>query len=124
MSKKLDIKKYESELKELEQNLKIYKESIREISLEILNHKVSKYPIFIASKEATALGRMIIDKEELALEWSIFASTLEEFVAKKVVLQDKLDVFRKNYKNPETYVCIFAVLGDDASFIFTPYDEE
>ena len=124
MSKKLDIKKYESELKELEQNLKIYKESIREISLEILNHKVSKYPIFIASKEATALGRMIIDKEELALEWSIFASTLEEFVAKKVVLQDKLDVFRKNYKNPETYDCIFAVLGDDASFIFTPYDEE
>lgn len=124
MSKKLDINKYESELKELEQNLKIYKESIREISLEILNHKVSKYPIFIASKEATALGRMIIDKEELALEWSIFASTLEEFVAKKVVLQDKLDVFRKNYKNPETHVCIFAVLGDDASFIFTPYDEE
>lgn len=120
----LNLEKYKEELVELEQNLKIYKESIREFAEEILNHKVSKYPIFIAAKEHSTMGKMIIDKEELALEWSIFASTLEEFVARKVVLEDKLDDFRKNYKNPESFVCVFALLTDNAGFIFTPYDEE
>ncbi|MEX1188708.1 MAG: hypothetical protein WED33_05575 [Bacteroidia bacterium] len=120
----LDLEKYKEELKELEQNLTIYKESIREIAGEILSNNVSKYPIFIASKETPSMGKMIIDKEELALEWSIFASTLEEFVARKVVLQEKLNNFRKNYKNPESFVCVFAILNDNAGFIFTPYDEE
>lgn len=109
-------------LKNLEQNLNIYKESIREIADEILEAKVSKYPIFLASRDEVALGKMIIDKEELALEWSIFASTLEEFVRRGIVKEDKLNDFRKAWKDPQVYFCIFAILEGTASFIYVPYD--
>jgi chorismate mutase len=109
-------------LKNLEQNLSIYKESIREIADEILEAKVSKYPVFLASREEVAIGRMIIDKEELALEWSIYASTLEEFVRRNIVKEDKLNDFRKAWKDPELYFCIFAILDGTAGFIYVPYD--
>ena len=109
-------------LKNLEQNLAIYKESIREIALEILQSGISRYPIFIASREPIALGKMIIDKEDLALEWSVYASTLEEFVRRKMVLEEKLDDFRKAWKDPKSFFCIFALLDQTAGFIYAPYD--
>lgn len=120
----IDTEKHAAELQELNQNLNIYKESIREISEEIIDNQVSKYPIFIASREETNLGKQIIDKEELALEWSINASTLEEFVRRKIVLENKLEVFKKSYKDPRKFLCVFALLTENAGFIYLPYDEE
>jgi hypothetical protein len=120
----IDTEKHAAELQELNQNLNIYKESIREISEEIIDNQVSKYPIFIASREETNLGKQIIDKEELALEWSINASTLEEFVRRKIVLDNKLEAFKKSYKDPRKYLCVFALLTENAGFIYLPYDEE
>lgn len=120
----IDLNAYQEELKELEQNLNIYKESIREISDEIIENKVSSYPLFIASREPVSLGKLILDKEELALEYSIFASTLEEFVARNIVTRDKLQAFKASYKNPAEFVCVFALLKDNAGFIYSPYDEE
>jgi hypothetical protein len=118
----IDIEAKKEELKILEQNLSIYKESIREISEEILQNNVSKYPIFIASKLEVSIGRMVIDKEDLALEWNINASTLEEFLRRKIVSEDKLDFFKQQYKNPEHYICLFTILDDQAGFVFIPYD--
>jgi hypothetical protein len=120
----IDTEKHATELQELNQNLNIYKESIREISEEIIDNQVSKYPVFIASREETNLGKQIIDKEELALEWSINASTLEEFVRRKIVLENKLDAFKKSYKDPRKFLCVFALLTENAGFIYLPYDEE
>ena len=120
----IDTEKHAAELQELNQNLNIYKESIREISEEILDNQVSKYPVFIASREETNLGKQIIDKEELALEWSINASTLEEFVRRKIVLENKLEAFKKSYKDPRKFLCVFTLLTENAGFIYLPYDEE
>jgi hypothetical protein len=120
----IDTEKHAAELQELNQNLNIYKESIREISEEIIDNQVSKYPVFIASREETNLGKQIIDKEELALEWSINASTLEEFVRRKIVLENKLEAFKKSYKDPKKFLCVFALLTENAGFIYLPYDEE
>jgi len=120
----IDTEKHAAELQELNQNLNIYKESIREISEEIIDNQVSKYPIFIASREETNLGKQIIDKEELALEWSINASTLEEFVRRKIVLENKLEAFKRSYKDPRKFLCVFTLLTENAGFIYLPYDEE
>jgi predicted transport protein len=120
----LDTQKHASDLQELNQNLQIYKESIREISDEILANDVSKYPIFVAYREEVNLGKLIIDKEELALEWSINASTLEEFAKRNIIKQDKLKAFIQTYKDPAKFVCVFAVMKDNAGFIYLPYDEE
>ena len=120
----IDTEKHAAELQELNQNLNIYKESMREISDEIIDNQVSKYPLFIASREETNLGKQIIDKEELALEWSINASTLEEFVRRKIILEKKLEAFKKSYKDPRKFLCVFALLTENAGFIYLPYDEE
>lgn len=120
----IDTEKHAAELQELNQNLNIYRESMREISDEIIDNLVSKYPLFIASREETNLGKQIIDKEELALEWSINASTLEEFVRRKIILEKKLDAFKKSYKNPRKFLCVFAILTENAGFIYLPYEEE
>jgi len=120
----IDTEKHAAELQELNQNLNIYKESIREISEEIIDNQISKYPIFIASREETNLGKQIIDKEELALEWSINASTLEEFVRRKIVLENKLEAFKRSYKDPRKFLCVFTLLTENAGFIYLPYDEE
>lgn len=109
-------------LSNLEQNLAIYKESVREIALEVLHTGVSRYPLFIASREPVDVGKLIIDKEDLALEWSVYASTLEEFVRRKLVLEEKLPDFRKAWKDPKVYFCIFALLDQTAGFIYVPYD--
>jgi len=120
----LNLKEQEETLKSLRQNLKIYMESIREVSEEILNGKVSKYPVFVAYREEVNIGKQIIDKEELALEWSINASTLEEFLRREIIMQDKLDVFKKSWKDPVTHLCLFTVLEKGAGFIYIPYNAD
>jgi hypothetical protein len=120
----LNLKENADVLKSLEQNLNIYKESIREISAEILSGKVSRYPVFVAYREEVNIGKPIIDKEELALDWSINASTLEEFLRRGIVKEDKLEAFRKAWKDPSTHLCVFAVFDNGAGFIYVPYDDE
>jgi hypothetical protein len=119
----IDLDKNKEILRNLEQNMAIYKESVREIAQEIISGKVSGYPVFIASREPVNLGRMIIDKEELALDWSIFASTLEEFVRRQIIPKNNLETFKSHYKNPEDYICLFTILDDtSAGFIYIPYE--
>jgi hypothetical protein len=120
----INVNEKAEQLKVLEQNLNIYKESIREISLEILQNNVSKYPVFVAYADAVTIGKMIIDKEELALEYSINASTLEEFVAKNIVLSSKLNDFKKTWKDPKSFACIFAIIEKDAGFVYIPYSDD
>lgn len=120
----LDLTKHAELLKSLESDLQIYKASIEEVALEILKGEVSAFPMFIASRQHVEMGRMIIDKEELALEWSIYASTLEEFVKRGIITREKLPIFKANYKDPRKFICLFALFQEDAGFIFVPYDEE
>ncbi|MGZ3751973.1 MAG: hypothetical protein ACXVAU_11885, partial [Mucilaginibacter sp.] len=71
-------KKKESPLLSLEKDLKLYKESMREVAVEIMVEGLSKYPIFIAHQHEVKLGEPILDRYDLNTEWSINASTLEE----------------------------------------------
>lgn len=111
-------------LKSVDEHLKFYSESIREVADEILKAKVSDYPIFIAYKDQVNLGKMIINKDDMALDWHINASTLEEFVTRKIINGEKLDVFRKTYKEPKHYICLFLIHEEGAHFIFHPYETE
>jgi len=120
----LDLEKHAELLKSLQNDLQIYKASIEEVALEIIKGEVSSFPMFVASRNTIELGRMIIDKDELALDWSIYASTLEEFVKRGIITREKLQVFKTNYKNPRKFICLFALFDEDAGFLFVPYDEE
>lgn len=110
-----------SPLKSLEKDLKYYEESIREISAEILKNKISKYPIFIAHQHEVSLGEVILDRHELGTEWSIHASTMEELIEVKLILQERKDFFELNFKDPDKFMCLFVIVPEGANFAFHPY---
>jgi hypothetical protein len=111
----------ESPLKSLEQDLKFYAESIKEVATEIMVEGISAYPIFIAHQHEVNVGEMILDKDELNTNWTIQASTLEEFVEKGIIKPDKKENFIKNYKNAHQFMCLFVLVPEGANFVFYPY---
>lgn len=117
-------KKKESPLVSLETDLKLYAESIREVSVEIMVEGLSRYPIFVAHQHAVSLGEPILDREELNTEWTIHASTLEEFTEKGIIKEELKERFVKSYKNPHDFMCIFVIVPEGANFVYYPYPKE
>ena len=116
--------KKSSPLLSLDKDLEFYAESIREVSTEIMMEGISTTPIFIAHQHEVKIGEKILDRNDLNTNWTIHASTLEEFVEKGIVLPEKKEHFLKNYKKPQDYMCVFAVVPEGANFIFYPYPKK
>jgi hypothetical protein len=110
-----------SPLVSLEKDLTLYADSIKEVALEILVEGVSTHPIFVAHQHTVSIGEMILDREELHTDWTIQASTIEEFVQKGIINPDKKAMFLKAYKKPEDYMCVFVIVPEGANFIYYPY---
>jgi len=110
-----------SPLLSLKEDLDFYAESIKEIATEMLNEEYTSYPIFIASQQELKLGERILDHNELATRWSISASSLEEFVDRGLIKEDRQDFFIKKYKDPMAFMCLFVVVPEGANYVFYPY---
>ncbi len=119
-----DKKKKASPLESLETDLKFLSESMKEIAVEIMVEGLSKYPIFIAHQHEVNLGEMIFDRHEMNLDWTIQASTLEEFTEKKVIKKELEQRFTDTYKNPNKYMCVFVIVPEGANFVFFPYAKD
>jgi hypothetical protein len=111
----------DSPLISLERDLKYFNESIKEVSEEIMNEGLSSYPIFIAHQHELSIGELILDRHDLNSEWSIHASTLEEFVERDVIKPVLKERFVKSYKDPYEYMCVFVVVPEGANFVYFPY---
>ena len=114
-------KKKQSPLLSLEKDLELYAESIREVAVEVMMQGISVNPIFIAHQYTVSIGEVILDRKELNTEWTIQASTFEEFVEKGIIQPDKKALFLKSYKKPEDYMCVFVIVPEGANFIYYPY---
>lgn len=112
----------DSPLVSLHRDLKVFGESIREVAVEIMVEGLSKYPIFIAHQHELKLGEVILDRNELNTEWTIHASTLEEFVERGVIKPELKQRFIDTYKNPKDFICVFVVVPEGANFVFVPYE--
>ncbi|MGN6394874.1 MAG: hypothetical protein ACTHMI_04890 [Mucilaginibacter sp.] len=113
--------KGQSPLISLEKDLKFFNESIREVALEIIMEGLSEYPIFVAHQHQINLGELILDRHDLNTEWSIHASTMEEFIEKGVIKEMLKERFISSYKNPNEYMCVFVVVPEGANFVYFPY---
>ena len=112
----------DSPLVSLRRDLKMFSESIHEVAIEIMVEGLSKYPIFVAHQHELKLGELILDRVELGSEWSIHASTLEEFLEVGIVKAELKKRFIENYKNPKDFMCVFVVVPEGANFVFVPYE--
>ena len=111
----------ESPLKSLEQDLKFYRDSLKEVATEIMVEGLSAFPIFIAHQHEISLGELILDRHDLGTAWTIHASTLEEFLEKGIIHKEKKERFIKQYKSPDDFMCLFVVVPQGANFVFYPY---
>lgn len=110
-------------LKVLNQDLKFYRENIKEVAVDIMGDGFSQYPIFVASVFHNELGELILDGQELGRTFSIMASTLEQMTEKEIIPKDKVPFFKESYKNPKEYACVLMLTTKTQQFIFYPYKE-
>jgi hypothetical protein len=116
-------KKPQSPLLGLKNDLKLFSDSIHEVAVEIMVEGLSKYPIFIAHQHEVKLGEPILDRYDLNTEWSIHASTLEEFLERGIIKKELEDRFIKAYKNPNDFMCVFVIVPEGANFVYYPYEK-
>lgn len=109
-------------LDSLEKDLRLFNESIQEASESIRNDGISEYPVFIASRDSFPVGELILDKDELAAEWSVYATTAEDLIKVGIIPVEKARFFITQYKPAAQYMCLFVVSSQtEAGFIFVPY---
>ena len=96
-------------------------DQLREIASRVIEEGISEYPVFVAAHQWVDLGRPIFDRDAVQVNWFFFASILEEFVQKKIVLQDKLRAFQRTFGDPMETACIFVITESEARFVFVPY---
>lgn len=113
-----------SPLETLRTDLNFFNDSIKEVAMEIMTEGLSEYPIFIAHQHDVSMGEMILDRHELQSQWTIHASTLEEFIEKGVINKKLEPRFKQTYKNPGNYICVFVIVPEGANFVFHPYLKE
>jgi hypothetical protein len=113
--------KKESPLISLKKDLEFYKESLKEVAIEIMVEGLSAYPIFVAHQHEITLGELILDRFDLGTSWSIHASTLEEFIEKGIIKSTKKEAFLKSFKDASDFACLFVVVPEGANFVYFPY---
>ncbi len=97
---------------------------IKEASYQIRKRGFSEYPIFVISKEEIPIGQLLFKKDEIDTTWNYYVTYVDEFVQRKIIQKDKLDLFMESYKNPEEFSCLFVIDGDFTNFLYIPYPED
>lgn len=84
----------------------------------IINQGISDYPVFVISNDDLEIG--VAMTKESGDKLKIKASTLEEFVARRLISPEKVEEFKAAYKAPDVYICISVIAADRSEIIFLP----
>ena len=109
-------------LLKVQNDLKQLAPYIKKASESIINEGVSDYPVFVLHQAGVNIGLPLVEKTHIHSHWSVNASTLEEFMAKSVISPEKIESFRKIFKEPEEFMCLFVLDDNIANFVFHPYE--
>ncbi|MFN4082660.1 MAG: hypothetical protein ACK4K9_03415 [Bacteroidia bacterium] len=105
----------------LHDDLAFYADMIKEVSKDMIEGGYTNYPVFVAHQHQVNLGEQILSSNETARDFNINATTLEELIEKKLVLPERENEFKQNYKNPKQFMCVLLITVAGAHFIFAPY---
>lgn len=112
----------EGEWTELERDLGYYSSYLQGIAHEVLDSGTSKYPIFVAHEgQSLELGRPLLDHRQLDTRWSIRASVMEEFIKKGLLTKEQFAAFKKSWKDPNDFMCVFVANPQQPIFVYFPY---
>ena len=102
----------------------VVSDTLLEASAQIRKGDFSQYPIFVFARQEVPLGGLLVNADELNLEWHVFASYLELFVQQGIVEADGVAYFQANYKDADEYCCLFVLDEEFTKFVFIPYPED
>lgn len=109
---------------QLQTDVEHYRAPLSQAAETVIDEKVSNYPIFIAyaGDEAEKVpGIFVLDvPTDRDLVWTINVTTLEELVTKQIVTTDRVDSFRKVYRENVDQLCFLIVDEAGARFGFVP----
>ena len=97
---------------------------IKEASHQLITRKISSHPIFPISQVELPIGKLLLGKYELNLEWNYYISFLDEFVQRNLIDVEKVNDFYAAYKDPDEFCCLFVVDHSFTNFLFVPYPED
>lgn len=97
---------------------------LKEAAYQVKSRGFSDFPIFPISKEMQPIGKLFLGKVEKKLEWNYFITYVDEFVQRKLIAEDALEDFKKAFKDPDEFCCLFVMDGAFTSFVYIPYPEE
>jgi hypothetical protein len=99
-----------------------YLKMMRQASKTIINEGVSRHPIFVFHHDTLEIGLKLVEAVQTTGQWSVNASTLEEFVARRLIQESKVPAFIETFKDPEKHFCLFVLEGEQAEFVFLPQE--
>jgi len=94
---------------------------IKETSYQIRKRGFSEYPIFLISKDEIPIGQLLFKREEIDTKWNYYVTYIDEFIERKIIEKGKINLFKKTYKNPDEFCCLFVIDGDFTNFVYIPY---
>ena len=107
-------------IEKIEEQLGIYNQVMCSAIDAILNENVSKFPIMVATQEPIELGIQLADQYTHQGGWNVHASTLEEFVARSIIADTKIENFKEIYKSPNEQICVFIIDNKNDFLYVTP----
>ena len=99
-------------------------DQLKDASYQIRKRGFSENPIFVITNEEVDLGVLLIGSTEMTNRYNYRASYMQEFLDRKLIGEESVDLFKENYKNADEYCCLFALIGDFSGFNFVPYPED
>jgi hypothetical protein len=102
----------------------IVADHLKEASYQIRKRGFSENPIFVLTKTPVEVGQLLFSRADFKTQFDYKASFLDEFVQRKLIGEESIELFKENYKNPEEYCCLFVIENEFAGFVFVPYPED
>lgn len=99
-------------------------DTLKEASYQVRKNDISKYPIFVFAKQEVQLGALLVNADELNLQWHVYASYVELFMQQGIIGADGVDAFEASYKNADEFCCLFVLDEEFTKFVFVPYPED
>lgn len=97
-------------------------DTLKEAAYQVKKRGFSDFPIFPIAKTDIPIGQQLITRAEMATDWNYNITYIDEFIQRKLI--DDEEAFKKAYKNPDEFCCLFVVEPDFTNFLFVPYPEE
>lgn len=110
----------DSYLEKFGEQIEHYDQLMAEAFDGVINAGVSKYPVFIFHLQDVTVGILIADRHEIAGDWSVNISTLEEFYIKGLVMIEQVDEIKAKITGKPPMYCCLVIEGDKGSLIFLP----